>query len=91
MVMAKLPQMFIQAFILFSSVKMMWKTGEKTSAFHDNFGPHHPTAHGVLRSMFELDGEVVLRADLHIDWLHRGKETLIESKAYLQAISNSID
>ena len=51
-----------------------------------NFGPQHPAAHGVLRLVLELDGEVVERADPHIGLLHRGTEKLIEYKTYLQAI-----
>jgi len=51
-----------------------------------NFGPQHPAAHGVLRLVMELDGEVVARADPHIGLLHRGTEKLIEHKTYMQAI-----
>ena len=51
-----------------------------------NFGPQHPAAHGVLRLILELDGEVVERADPHIGLLHRGTEKLIEYKTYLQAV-----
>ena len=51
-----------------------------------NFGPQHPAAHGVLRLVLELDGEVVDRADPHIGLLHRGTEKLIEHKSYTQAI-----
>ncbi len=51
-----------------------------------NFGPQHPAAHGVLRLVLELDGEVVARADPHIGLLHRGTEKLIEYKTYLQAL-----
>jgi NADH-quinone oxidoreductase subunit D len=51
-----------------------------------NFGPVHPAAHGVLRLILELDGEVVLRADPHVGFLHRGTEKLIEEKTYLQAL-----
>jgi NADH-quinone oxidoreductase subunit D len=51
-----------------------------------NFGPQHPAAHGVLRLILELDGEVVTRVDPHIGLLHRGTEKLIEHKTYLQAI-----
>src|SRR5690606_30617916 len=54
--------------------------------FNINFGPQHPAAHGVLRLVLELDGEVVERVDPHIGLLHRGTETLIEHKTYLQAI-----
>ncbi len=51
-----------------------------------NFGPQHPAAHGVLRLILEMDGEVIKRADPHIGLLHRGTEKLIEQKTYLQAI-----
>lgn len=51
-----------------------------------NFGPQHPAAHGVLRLILEMDGEVVTKADPHIGLLHRGTEKLIEHKTYLQAI-----
>ena len=54
--------------------------------FTINFGPQHPSAHGVLRLVLELDGEVVERVDPHIGLLHRGTEKLIEQKTYLQAI-----
>jgi len=54
--------------------------------FTINFGPQHPAAHGVLRMITELDGEVVRRIDPHIGLLHRGTEKLIENKTYLQAI-----
>ena len=54
--------------------------------FSINFGPQHPAAHGVLRLVLELDGEVVKRVDPHIGLLHRGTEKLIEHKTYLQAI-----
>src|SRR6266705_3515162 len=51
-----------------------------------NFGPQHPAAHGILRLVLELDGEVVVRVDPHIGLLHRGTEKLIEHKTYLQAL-----
>ncbi len=51
-----------------------------------NFGPQHPAAHGVLRLVLEMDGEVIERADPHIGLLHRGTEKLIEYKSYLQAV-----
>jgi NADH-quinone oxidoreductase subunit D len=54
--------------------------------FTINFGPQHPAAHGVLRLVLELDGEVVRRVDPHIGLLHRGTEKLIEFKTYLQAL-----
>lgn len=54
--------------------------------FNINFGPQHPAAHGVLRMVLELDGEVVTRVDPHIGLLHRGTEKLMETKTYLQAL-----
>ncbi len=54
--------------------------------FSINFGPQHPAAHGVLRLVLELDGEVCTRVDPHIGLLHRGTEKLIEYKTYLQAV-----
>ena len=51
-----------------------------------NFGPQHPAAHGVLRLVLEMDGEVIERADAHVGLLHRGTEKLIEQKTYLQAL-----
>ena len=54
--------------------------------FTINFGPQHPAAHGVLRLVLELQGEVVVRADAHIGLLHRGTEKLIEYKTYTQAL-----
>lgn len=58
----------------------------KTKNLTFNFGPQHPAAHGVLRLVLEMDGEVVERADPHIGLLHRGTEKLIEHKSYLQAL-----
>jgi NADH-quinone oxidoreductase subunit D len=55
-------------------------------SFTMNFGPQHPAAHGVLRLVLDLDGEVVERVDPHIGLLHRGTEKLIEAKTYLQAL-----
>ena len=61
------------------------RTGEqKIRNFNINFGPQHPSAHGVLRLVLELDGEIVERADPHIGLLHRGTEKLMESRTYLQ-------
>lgn len=51
-----------------------------------NFGPQHPAAHGVLRMVLEMDGEIIDRADPHIGLLHRGTEKLIEHKTYMQAV-----
>ena len=62
-------------------------TGEsQVRQFNINFGPQHPAAHGVLRLVLELDGEIVERVDPHIGLLHRGTEKLIEHKTYLQAV-----
>jgi NADH-quinone oxidoreductase subunit D len=58
---------------------------EPNPKFSINFGPQHPAAHGVLRMVLELDGEVVTRVDPHIGLLHRGTEKLIEHKTYMQA------
>ena len=55
---------------------------KKTKSLNLNFGPQHPAAHGVLRLILELDGEVVEKADPHIGLLHRGTEKLIEQKTY---------
>ena len=55
-------------------------------SFMMNFGPQHPAAHGVLRLILELEGEVVKKADPHIGLLHRGTEKLIENKTYLQGL-----
>ena len=57
---------------------------KKTKTMNLNFGPQHPAAHGVLRLILELDGEVVEKADPHIGLLHRGTEKLIEQKTYTQ-------
>ena len=59
---------------------------KKVKNFTINFGPQHPAAHGVLRLVLELKGEVVLRANPHIGLLHRGTEKLIEYKTYTQAL-----
>ena len=58
----------------------------RTQSFTLNFGPQHPAAHGVLRLIVELDGEVVKKADPHVGLLHRGTEKLIEHKTYLQGL-----
>jgi NADH dehydrogenase (ubiquinone) Fe-S protein 2 len=62
------------------------ETETEIKNFSMNFGPQHPAAHGVLRLVLELDGELVERADPHIGLLHRGTEKLIEYKNYLQAL-----
>jgi NADH dehydrogenase (ubiquinone) Fe-S protein 2 len=61
-------------------------TLKQIKAFNLNFGPQHPSAHGVLRLVLELNGEVVEKADPHIGLLHRGTEKLIEYKNYVQAL-----
>ncbi|MDD9912115.1 MAG: NADH-quinone oxidoreductase subunit D [Alphaproteobacteria bacterium] len=61
-------------------------TGAPEQPFTLNFGPQHPAAHGVLRLVLEMDGEVITRADPHIGLLHRGTEKLIENKTYIQAL-----
>ena len=60
------------------------KGEQKIRNFNINFGPQHPAAHGVLRLVLELDGEIVDRCDPHIGLLHRGTEKLMESRTYLQ-------
>mgnify|MGYP002653197545 CR=1 FL=1 len=61
-------------------------SGEAIDTLTINFGPQHPAAHGVLRLVLEMDGEVVERVDPHIGLLHRGTEKLMEHKTYLQAV-----
>jgi NADH-quinone oxidoreductase subunit D len=62
-------------------------TGDETiQNYTINFGPQHPAAHGVLRLVMELDGEIIERLDPHVGLLHRGTEKLIEYKTYLQAL-----
>jgi NADH-quinone oxidoreductase subunit D len=61
-------------------------TLEADRTFSINFGPQHPAAHGVLRLVLELDGEIVKRVDPHIGLLHRGTEKLIEHKTFMQAV-----
>ena len=58
----------------------------RSRIFNLNFGPQHPSAHGVLRLILTLNGEMVMRADPHIGLLHRGTEKLVEHKNYLQAL-----
>ncbi len=61
--------------------------GDKTIGnFTINFGPQHPAAHGVLRMVMELDGEIIERVDPHVGLLHRGTEKLIEYKTSLQSL-----
>ena len=59
---------------------------KKTKSLSLNFGPQHPAAHGVLRLILQLDGEIVEKADPHIGLLHRGTEKLIEHKTFMQAV-----
>jgi len=59
---------------------------KELKTFHLNFGPQHPSAHGVLRLILELNGEVVKKAIPHIGLLHRGTEKLIEHRTFLQAL-----
>ena len=61
-------------------------TTKRVKNFTLNFGPQHPAAHGVLRLVLEMNGEVVERADPHIGLLHRGTEKLLESKTYEQIL-----
>src|SRR5271154_6047091 len=69
-----------------SAVPIPGEPVEEKRTFTINFGPQHPAAHGVLRLVLELDGEIVERVDPHIGLLHRGTEKLIEYKTYLQAM-----
>lgn len=75
-------------FILQNQVSVLKVLNSYTAlrTFKLNFGPQHPAAHGVLRLVLELSGEVVLNADPHIGFLHRGTEKLIENKMYHQSI-----
>ena len=69
--------------------KLIYKTSYSKNVikhFNMNFGPQHPAAHGVLRLILELDGEIVVKADPHIGLLHRGTEKLIEYRTYIQAL-----
>jgi NADH dehydrogenase (ubiquinone) Fe-S protein 2 len=62
------------------------KKNSKIKTFNLNFGPQHPSAHGVLRLVPESDGEIIIMATPHIGLLHRGTEKLIETKMYVQAL-----
>ena len=62
------------------------KNEKKTKTMSLNFGPQHPAAHGVLRLILELDGELLKKLDPHIGLLYRGTEKLIEQKTYTQAL-----
>ncbi len=68
------------------SMRLIKKMTKQKKTLNLNFGPQHPAAHGVLRLILELDGEVVEKADPHIGLLHRGTEKLIEHKTYSQAV-----
>lgn len=65
---------------------IFYKMNRKVKHFILNFGPQHPSAHGVLRLILELDSECIIKADPHIGLLHRGTEKLIEYKTYRQAL-----
>jgi len=67
-------------------IKSLHLKKTKIKLFNLNFGPQHPSAHGVLRLILELDGEIIQRVDPHIGLLHRGTEKLIEYKTVLQAL-----
>merc|ERR1712166_297571 len=72
-----------------TTTRSLEKISEKIKeikSFTLNFGPQHPSAHGVLRLVLELDGEIVTKADPHVGLLHRGTEKLIEYKTYTQAL-----
>jgi len=58
----------------------------KLKTFNLNFGPQHPSAHGVLRLILELDGEIIVKATPHVGLLHRGTEKLMETKFYIQSL-----
>jgi len=77
--------MLIYLFIYLMFIKKK-ELNRKIKNFTINFGPQHPAAHGVLRLILELDGEIIKKADPHIGLLHRGTEKLIEYKTYLQAL-----
>lgn len=70
----------------FKTLLKTTETNSKLKNFTINFGPQHPAAHGVLRLILELNGEIVIKADPHIGLLHRGTEKLIEYKTVLQAL-----
>ena len=76
---------YVEYFIC-ALIEWIMDNSDKTKNVLINFGPQHPAAHGVLRLILEMDGEVIERADPHIGFLHRGTEKLIEHKTYLQAL-----
>ena len=69
-----------------NDMKETLMTEKENEKFRINFGPQYPAAHGVLRLILDLDGEVVEKVEPHMGLLHRGTEKLIESKTYLQAL-----
>lgn len=69
-----------------SNVEKISQEVKEIKSFTLNFGPQHPSAHGVLRLVLELDGEIVVKADPHVGLLHRGTEKLIEYKTFTQAL-----
>jgi NADH:ubiquinone oxidoreductase subunit D len=77
---------FSSLLILDLGEKFMHSFFNKVKNLTLNFGPQHPAAHGVLRLVLDLDGEIVNKVDAHIGLLHRGTEKLIEYKNYLQAL-----
>jgi NADH-quinone oxidoreductase subunit D len=66
--------------------KKLVNSQKKIKSFNLNFGPQHPAAHGVLRLILQLNGEIVERLDPHIGLLHRGTEKLIEDRVYIQGL-----
>jgi len=62
------------------------KTNNRIKSINLNFGPNHPAAHGVLRLVLQLDGEIIKNSDVHIGLLHRGTEKLMENKIYLLSL-----
>jgi len=84
-----IPCVLLLSFLTFQKGLLVFTTMAKTKQiknFTFNFGPQHPAAHGVLRLVLEMNGEVVVRAEPHIGLLHRGTEKLIEYKTYNQAL-----
>jgi NADH-quinone oxidoreductase subunit D len=80
------PPSFLTNFYFLIMSSLLGTKNTETKNMIINFGPQHPAAHGVLRLVLEMDGEVISRADPHIGLLHRGTEKLIEHKTYLQAV-----
>ena len=69
-----------------TNVEKISQEVKEIKSFTLNFGPQHPSAHGVLRLVLELDGEIVTKADPHVGLLHRGTEKLIEYKTFTQSL-----